>query len=110
MFTSEPGDTTLAVDATIQFRCAAHVSELYSDLTLTWLDVNSGTSPSEDDGFLFYDETLAAGGIVFVTSVLAFSGSTQPVDYALSCTASVMDFHVTKSFFLTVTNETGIPT
>lgn len=108
VFVSEPSSSILAVNEVVQFRCAAYVSVLYSVMTLTWSDENSGTTPSENDGFSFYNETLEASGILFVTSVLSFSGSTQLVTYNLSCTANVLGIPlVHKPFFLSVTTETG---
>ena len=108
VFVSVPSDTRLAVDEVAQFRCAAYVSTLYPDMTLTWTDVNSSTPPSEEMGFSFYNETLEASGILFVTSVLTFSGSAQPVTYSLACSAHVLTATISKPFTLTVEAETGI--
>ena len=107
MFLSVPSDTRLAVNEVAQFRCTAYVSLLYPDLTLTWTDMNTGTSPSEALGFSFYNETLEASGILLVTLVLAFSGSPQPVTHTLACSAHVLTVTIPRPFSLTVEAETG---
>jgi hypothetical protein len=107
VFISVPSDTRLAVDEVAQFRCAAYVSTLYPDMTLAWTDVNSSTPPSEEMGFSFYNETLEASGILFVTSVLTFSGSAQPVTHSLACSAHVLTATISRPFTLTVEAETA---
>ena len=108
MFLLIPNDTHLAVDEVAQFRCTAYVSTLYPDLSLTWTDMNTGTSPNEEFGFSFYNETLEASGILLVTTVLAFSGSPQPITHSLACSAHVLTTTTSRPFSLIVEAETGI--
>ena len=108
-FIIEPSSTTLTVNQIVQFKCTAYVSTLYSDLNVVWSDLSSGLTPSENDGFIYYNETIEASGIILVTTVLTFSGSTQPASHSLSCTASVLSVSISKHFTISVVDETGMP-
>ena len=109
VFVSEPSNTDLAVNALTQFRCSAYVSTLYPDFTLSWVNMDTDTVPAEGDGFSFYSETLEAGGILLVTSILTFSGSANPASYSLACVANVLTVTIPKPFTLSVVPETGKP-
>ena len=104
---SEPANVTLIVNAMTQIRCSAYVSSLYPNLTLSWINKNTNTTPSEDDGFSFHSTSVETGGIQFVVSVLSFSGSAVTVSYPLACVAQVLTATSSSPFTLSVVPETG---
>lgn len=108
VFTTEPGDITLALNVVKQFMCSAYVSEVDTNMTLSWVDTTTGVVPTEDNGFSFYNESLKEGDILYITTVLAYSGSSVPVSYSLACSASVQSVTETIPFTLTVSMEAGI--
>ena len=107
VFTTQPSDINLALNVVTQFMCSAFVSGVDVNLIIGWIDTQTGVAPIADDGFTFYSENLEESDLLYITTVLAYSGSAVPVSYSLACTASVESVTKTIPFSLTVSMEAG---
>ena len=105
---TEPASQVITVHQPTQFKCRAYIRAEILGLTLIWTDTNTGLAVSEEDGFKSTQEVVEATGIILVTSVLSFCGATEPISYALSCTANVLDINITRSFNLSVIPGSGM--
>ena len=103
---TNPTSQTLPVDQAAVFRCRGYVRADISDLSLTWVDRNSGLVLSEEAGFQFTKAVHEASGIKIVSSVLRFIGSNESISYFLSCVVTVQDINVTSNFLISVISRT----
>ena len=103
---TNPTSQALPVNQATMFRCRGYVRADISDLSLTWIDRNSGLVVSEEAGFQFTKAVHEASGIKIISSVLRFIGSNESISYFLSCVVTVQNINVTSDFFISVITRT----
>ena len=108
VFLLEPSGRTLSVNGVAEVKCSAYVSSEFStEFSLGWTVAGSSAAPSSNNGFSVYNNSLEVGGLLFVTTVLVFSGSSTPVTHSLACNATVFTYSFSREFTLTIAQESG---
>ena len=108
VFLLEPSGRTLSVSGVAEVKCSAYVSSEFStEFSLGWTVAGSSAAPSSNNGFSVYNNSLEVGGLLFVTTVLVFSGSSTPVTHSLACNATVFTYSFSREFTLTIAQESG---
>ena len=108
VFLLEPSGRTLSVNGVTEVKCSAYVSSEFStEFSLGWTVAGSSAPPSPENGFSVYNNSLEVRGLLFVTTVLVFSGSSTPVTHSLACNATIFTYSFSREFTLTITQESG---